>query len=190
MADEVGICNVALGWLGAKPIVALSDATRPAELCRANFAFIRDAVLEARAWSFAVKRYVLAPSTTAPAFGFSTAYPLNSLSLRVLEAFASTPLDLDFVVEDRAVLCDQGGGIYVRTIDRVEDPTRWSPTFCLALAHKLTAVLAIPLTENRGMHGDHEQLYMNALRDAAAYDGKQGRAEVTLPPSKLTRARY
>ena len=52
----VELCNLALSLIGGKPIGALNDATRQAEVCNKWFAAARDEALAAHPWNFARDR--------------------------------------------------------------------------------------------------------------------------------------
>ncbi|MBK9446181.1 MAG: hypothetical protein IPO00_08835 [Betaproteobacteria bacterium] len=188
--DQVGICNLALGWLGATPIVSIADASTEAQLCAANWAAVRDAVLEAKAWTFATERTNLAADGVAPSYGFGVRYQVPSTLLRILEVDDGSGYgDLEWVREGAYLLTDQPAPLYIRFVKRVEDPALWSPGFVMAMSYRLAAVLTISLTENRASHADLWRLYVQALEDAARLDGMQGRAE-RQRQSVLTLRRY
>ncbi len=84
MASEVSICNLALGWLGANLITSLDDDNREAQLCKTNYPDIRDAVLEEREWTFAVRRIQLAPLVLPPVYGYAHQFLLPPDVLRIL----------------------------------------------------------------------------------------------------------
>jgi hypothetical protein len=178
--DQVAICNLALGWVGSNPITSVDDASTTAELCKANWDAVRDAVLEAKAWTFAVERTSIAADATAPAYGYTLRYQVPSTLLRVLEVDdGSGHGDIEWVKEGQHLLTDQASPLYVRYLKRVEDTALWTPAFAMAVAYRLAFVLATPLTENRSLQSDLWTLYQKALKDAAHFDGMQGRAEST-----------
>lgn len=188
--DVVGICNQALGWVGETPIAALDDATRKAELCNENFGPARDAVLEARAWTFAVERRELAADATAPAFGYSTRYQVPSDVLRVLACDdGSGAWDMTWEREGAYLLCDVASTLRVRVVLRSEDPTKWSPAFCEALAYKLAGLLVIPLAADAALQERLAALYEHCLQRAGRLDGRQGSAEQVVRAGNLRAAR-
>jgi hypothetical protein len=175
--DQVGICNLALGWLGVKPITAMDDATTEAELCDANWDVVRDAVLEARQWTFAVERAQLAADASAPISGWTARYQVPADCIRVLSAdLGDDTNEIDWQREGQFVVCDEASPIFIRYLKRVEDTLLWSPSFCLAMACRLALVLVVPLVENRALQADLWKLYAQAIRDASALDGMQGRS--------------
>lgn len=187
--DPVAICNFALGLVAGKLIVTLDDETTEARLCKVSFDQVRDAVLEAKAWTFATRRYVLAPSAEAPLFGWGKQFPLPADVLRVLWCDdGSGDRRLDWAREGQAILADVEA-VHLVAIARVEDAALWSPAFAQAMATRLAAELAVPLSENRSLQADLWTLYERKLKEAATLDGMQGRAE-RFPPSRIARSRW
>jgi hypothetical protein len=186
--DVVGLCNAALGLVGAGAITSLSDASTPAELCTLLYPICRDSVLEEREWTFAVERRHLALDGTAPDHGWTKRYLIPSGTLRVLDLDDGYD-DTKWVREGQYIVCDEDGPIHVRLLTRVEDPALWSPGFTMALTYRLASALAGPLTENRSKEESLYTQYKAALRSAAANDGMQGRSQV-LAASPIARARW
>ncbi len=191
MATKVSIANQALGWLGANLITAFTDDTNEAKLISANYADLRDTVLEERAWTFASRRALLQPSITKPAYGWTNQFLLPGDILRVLEArndkMGEGPNDLRWAREGRFILTDSDT-LNVRYLVRLDDPSQYSPSFSQALAARLAADLAIPLTESRSMQQSMFGLYAAKLKSAAALDGMQGKAK-SFNMNQLTRVR-
>jgi len=180
--STVKICNLGLGWLGAKLITSLEDDSTEAILCRNNFDLLRDTVLEARAWTFASKRntlpVVVSSKPPEEVFGYSSRFKLPSDNIRVLKA-GSIPSFLDrlqWVKEGDEILANTGK-LYINYTSRVTEPTKFSASFCQTLAARIAADLCIALTENPKLQEAMWQLYMSKLTDAAASDGTQGRQE-------------
>lgn len=176
--DQVGICNLALGWVGANPITSIDDASTTAELCRNNWDAVRDSVLEAREWTFAIKRASLAADATAPDYQWGLRYQLPSSCVRLLDADDGSGIaDFEWVKEGEFILTNQAAPLRVRYVELVEDPLLWSPGFVMAMAYRLAFVICTPITENKGLQGDLWGLYQKALTEAARLDGMQGRSE-------------
>ena len=177
--DAVEICNMALGWVGAGRITSLSEASTLGELCRRNFGPVRDAGLEERAWRFATVRRQLAAAAADPAYGFAYQYLLPSSVVRVLEASDGAEPLLDWTREGQYVLTNQSGPIYVRSVERMDDPGTWSPGFTQAMATRLAATLAVAIAENRALHEELMARYRKLMLRSGALDGQQGRAQST-----------
>jgi hypothetical protein len=185
MASEVSICNQAISWLGGNRIISISDidGSSPIEaiLCKDNYAPIRDAVLSEAAWTFATTRFIPVADAASPAYGYSTAFKIPTEILTILEVQrdpnnANGSGDIDWRREGNLILCDEKI-IYVKAIQRVKDPSKFHPTFIQALAARLAAELAIPLTGNRQLQADMFSLYQEKLDTAMYVDGSQGKRD-------------
>lgn len=124
MASETGIANRALQRLGAARITALDDTSSTnSRACNVAYEPLRDALLRAHPWSFAIARASLAADSTAPAFGPAYQYAWPTTAMRILLPKDHT---LDWIVEGRFILSDWTAPLEVRYISKVEDPTRWT----------------------------------------------------------------
>jgi hypothetical protein len=194
VTDPVSICNAALSFAGQKPITSLdADDTEAARLCAANYPAAVKAVLEERGWTFATGWTVLAPADAAPADAaspeFSRRFLLPATVLRVLQCDdGSGSFELEWKREGEYILADCAT-LHVRAIQLIDDPKLWTGNFAIAVAYRLAALLAIPLTENRSLHADLVQLYQEQIRQAGALDGTQGRREPARA-SRISRARW
>lgn len=207
MASQVSICNQALGWLGANLITSLDDDNKEAALCKANYDDIRDAVLEEREWTFAVRRITLAPLVLTPVYGYANQFLLPSDVIRVLNvpdtSFGDTlsffqsgfggvhqgpdqqpqlPTFRKESIEQPSatgnVVLANTDQLIMRVIWRVTNIGLYSPMFIQALAARIAADLAIPLTQNRVLQKDMWALWDMKLRRASSMDGIQGKMEV------------
>lgn len=178
MATEVAICNKALIQCGANTIISLGDDTTEASLCQHLYADLRDAVLEAHDWSFAIERIDLPKGVPDPTFRYSNRFPLPSTALHVLEVNKVKETDdtRDWRMEGNAILINESV-CRVKLIRQVIDTTKFSPLFIQALAARLAADLAIPLTQNTTLESAKYQLYLAKLTQAAARDGQQGKSQ-------------
>jgi len=190
-ALEVDICNMALGWIGAEPIVALTDNSTRANLCELHYPRARDAVLESREWSFAVEHNILdTPDVTPPTNPkWGQRFPIASTTLRVLTVKQPSDVTTDLItngmVEAEQIPWEKEGAwilcnfdeISVRTIERITTTTEFSEGFVHALAARLAADLAIPIAASLSLQQQMYSLYLEKLNDACAADGMQGRSQ-------------
>lgn len=183
MASEIDICNLALSYLGQEQITSLlTPQTKSAQLCKLQYPLMRDAVLSEVEWTFASKRYTSGvPLVTSPEWGFTFMHQLSNDVIRV--AFCSDNTDElqynpDFiwVVEDRNILCDSET-IYYRTINVIEDTTKFPPCFVQALAARLAAEMCLKITENLKLHTQLIGLYQQKMQYATTIDNMQGKAK-------------
>lgn len=191
--SETSICNQALSWLKANRISSLDETSREAELCRENYPFLRDAVLESRPWTFATAREV-STSQEVDGWGFKFRHeiPLDWIWVwtvyRNVDNYGQGVHDTSWRREGRSIISDHST-IYLKGTLRVIDTGAFSFMFTQALAARVAADLAIPLTGNPKLQTDMWQLYMLKLEEAATRDGQQG-ANDYIVQHRLTSARF
>jgi hypothetical protein len=191
--SEVAICNQALGWIGGSLIISLDDQSVEAKLCKANYAELRDTVLEEREWTFAIKRAEPAKLAMPPAYGFDAAFQLPSDCLRVLQVsragsdvlgggtgrsstMQGRAQEIEWLREGSAIVANHANQIYIRYISRIVDTTKFSPMFGQALAARIAMDLAIPIAQSAKLQMDMAQMYGEKMQLAASSDGMQGRS--------------
>jgi len=176
--SEVSICNQALSWLGAKRITSLDENSRAANLCKANYELLRDAVLEERMWGFATHKAV-SEVQDKDAWGMAFAHPIPAQFLGVFRVFKRIMPDGSGVpAEDwrneEGNIVTRYSKIYLWGTKEVSDTKMFPSMFVQALAARIAADLCVPITENSNLQGDMWQLYGAKLTAAAARDGQQG----------------
>lgn len=196
MSSVVDICNLALSHLGDEArVVAIvpPDGSAQSTLCGRFYPMARDVLLEAHPWPFAVKRADLSEVDNPLDTDWSFAYELPSDCLRPLSALQpGVPERLfggdtdagthPYIVEasttgERVMYTNVDAGT-VRYIARVEDPTRFTPSFVTALSRLLASYLAGPVL--RGKDGRAEaatqlKLFDVEYRRATANAANTGR---------------
>jgi hypothetical protein len=143
--SDVAICNLALQKLGAKRITSLTEDSPNARSCNACYELIRDAVISKHSWSFAIKRATLAPDATDPEFDYDYAFSMPADCLRVLPPNRN---DLDWVMEDRKILTNDGDTLEIRYLYRVTDPTKFHAQFVMSLACELGIHMCEEVTQS------------------------------------------
>lgn len=145
MASVIDICNGALRRLGQQPIASLDDPLEAARVARDRYAPMRDMLLQAHSWNFAIKRAALAAEVDPAADGRS-AFPLPADCLAVHCASAAW-----WSVEGRRILADARPPLAIAYGARIEDVGLYPPLFIEALSSRLAAELAEPLTQSGSM---------------------------------------
>jgi hypothetical protein len=184
----IEIVNLALSDCGVAPITSFDDDTPEGRQAKAKYGANRDAVLEAREWTFAKRRLLLDQDAASPVFGYTFQYVLPSNVIRVVRVYndsgllsgTPSPVD-DWVREGARVLANDPAPLWAEVIFRVGEGD-FSPGMVLALSARLTAVFAIPLTENRVLAKDFMDFYHSLIQEAGAMDGSQGRNQRMRPP--------
>ncbi len=171
MASEVNICNRALLRIDGAPITSLNDESKEAVACKLIFDMIRDEVLVAHPWNFALSSSQLQLVDSTPINGYAHEYSLPSDCLRVLQT------DQDdyypWKIEGKRLFTD-ASGIVIRYIRREEDTTVFAPMFTGALTLRLASELAYPVCGSTTRGGDLLQEYMLFLKEAKLRDGQEG----------------
>jgi len=181
MASNVGIVNAALIKLGEATITSLSDSSKPARLANAIFEDIRDAVLQAHPWNFALARASLAANATAPTWGYDYAYDLPTAPNYCLKVVGIESDDIEGVVwkvEGRQIVTDEGAPLKIVYLKQVTDPNQFSALFREALAARLAAELAEPLKQSGPMAEAMRELYERKLQEARFADATEGTPDV------------
>lgn len=203
-ADEVAICNIALGWVGANLITSLDDDSTEAILCKATFEPLRDAVLEEREWTFAIKRIEPAEvevEEDVEKYGFDKAFQIPGEVIRVCQVTRADSGVIEGSTWDSGVPRSSRGGtgmgrerriewlregewivannaerVYARVIWRITDTTKFSPAFDQALAARMAMDFAVPLATSLKLQTAMAAMYGEKLGLAASSDGMQGRS--------------
>lgn len=170
----VSVCNSALIKIGAARISSITQDTKSAIALNAIFAQIRDEVMAAHPWNFAIKRATLAPTSTEPEYEFDYEYDKPSDMLRILNTY---PDDIDYQEENNKILTSESE-LLLRYIYRQDDPSTWSPGFAEALAWRLAREVCYNLTGNATMVQVCDEGYKKALAEARFVDGSVGTPQV------------
>lgn len=149
MASEVEICNRALQRLGAGRIASLDDGSEEARQCNSAYAPLRDFMLRAHPWSFAISRAALAADIVAPIGDYSDtpayAYSWPTDAMRILLPKSA---NLDWRIEGRKILTNDTAPLYIRYIAKITDPNTMDATFREALSCWLALEMAESLTQS------------------------------------------
>ena len=170
MVSVVSVCNRALAKIGDEiQIASLDDSSKPARYCKILYPEIRDMVLRSYPWRFALKRYVLAPLSEAPVFGFKYQFALPPDCLRVYK----TVDDIAFQIEGKRLLCDTDVFSFIG-IARVENPADFDSFFIEALATKLAAELAVPLAASTSLKAELSKEFASIVQQAKTLSAMEG----------------
>ncbi len=174
MASEIDICNLALAHLGDSATVSSIDppeGSSQAEHCARFYPIARDSLLEMHSWGFATRRIQLAQVANAwPEWDYAYAMPNNALNViavippdatddytPVLQSSTGlesaggefTPKEFACEIDDEGsqiILTDQPNAV-LRYTTTINDPTKFSPLFIVALSWHLASMLAGPVVK-------------------------------------------
>jgi hypothetical protein len=170
MASTVDICNGALNQLGATTILSLTEDSKNARLCNSRFTQVRDGVFRSHPWNCLQKRVELAADTTAPAWGFTSAYTLPADCLRLLKIL---DYDSNYKVEGRKILSN-ASSMKILYIGRITDPNEYDELLRETLSASLAADIAFAVTSNNTTATNMYNLFQDKLKDARFVDSTEG----------------
>ena len=177
---DIDVANIALDWLKESVISSFDDDRPAGRWMKRNFPVVRNMATAANPWRFAVKRHQLAEATTTPAFGYKHQFLKPDGCLRVLPlrymGATNGPL-LRYSVEGDFILTDVAGPLNMRTIQVVEDATKWSPLFIDAFSIQLAARLGNWLTNKDTFVARLQAAYKETMVHAIFVDSAEGFAE-------------
>lgn len=166
MSSEVDICNLAVANLGDSATISTIDppeGSPQAEHCSIFYPMARDALLQEEPWTFATKRLKLSLLTVEwPVWGYCYGKPIDCLNMRSIVAASASPgepdnfqqFSMELNSEDKEVIYtnqELAYGVYTR---RVTDTQRFSPLFIIALAWRLSAMIAGPMIKGEKGHAE------------------------------------
>jgi len=191
---ETQICNLALSRIGASRILAIDSSSVESRACLLHYEVVRDEVLRAHRWNFAIKRETLTALATDPSFGWEKQYQLPSDYLRMLQlnGWEAGEDPSRWEIEGRLLLTDQTE-VEVKYIYRNTDASQYDPIFVQALACKLAAALAKEISGSSTISQEQLQEYERVIGPIARrIDGHESRPKVKLPwvESELVKARH
>jgi hypothetical protein len=185
MASPVSICNNAIIKVGGKLITSLNDATNEAKACRTLYEDVRNAVFREHPWNCVTDRKVLNELEDTPPFGFDHQFQLPTDCLRVLTLNDERiPLIRNgmvypghdqkrFRIEGRKLLTDETEA-KILYISKVDDPNQYDPLLLEAVATRLAAEIAYPITRNASLVTTMWNTYHSKFGISRSADGMEG----------------
>lgn len=175
----VTICSNALLRLGAAPINSFDEAETEgidrARIAANLWPSVSDDVLRSHPWNCAVKRVVLSPSATAPAFEWAYQYTLPSDWLRTLSVNDSETWTDSWRQEGGKVLYNSNT-LNLRYIARIS-PASFDSMLSKALELAMAHAMAYPLTKSTSLRDSMEAELERHMRKARSVNGQEDTAE-------------
>lgn len=187
MATGVSICSNALLMLGAQTINDFSDPVDRAKIAANLYPIIRDDLLRTHPWNCTIKRVLLAPDATPPAFGYANQFELPADFLRVLEV-GQAGQQIDYLVEGRSILAD-ATSVELRYVYLNEVENTWDASLVGLLTLAMACAMAYPITQSSALQAAFEQKLAMAKKVARAVDGQEDPPQ-TLGDERLYAARF
>ena len=156
MATAVSIASNALLRLGADPINSFDEADQSgsnierARLAANLWPTVRKQVLRTHPWNCAIKRVLLSPDATAPAFGAAYRYQKPADWLRTLFVGADDSDRLAWRTEGNYFLTDEANFPLVYLYDN-DNPGTYDASLVAAMELAMAAALAYPVTKSTSL---------------------------------------
>lgn len=170
MVSDVELCNRALIKVHGNLITSLTQDSEEATYCNALFNQIRDEVLRAHFWNFAIKQETLQRKTDTPKFDFLYKYGLPPDYIRIYRLDQSRAR---YKIKGNELHTDLAG-LDIEYVSRVTDTTKFDAMFNTAFVLRMAAELAYPIagsTERaQAILGEYGQF----IKEAKRADGQEG----------------
>ena len=176
--SDVSICNQAIYQLGGKTISALSDSTEAARKCNAVYSQVRDALLRAHPWNFAIKEAELSVLVETPEYSFDYYYELPSDCLRVVHSDLDK-VDIAYEIHGQK-LATNATSVCIKYIAQITDETTFDSVFVDLFAARLAAELSFAFTNSRTVEQQKWEIYKEKFSQATGADAQEG------TPAELT----
>jgi hypothetical protein len=186
--SETAIANMAAGILDEYTLLSLDDDTPVGRMMAREFGYVRDELLAAYPWAFALSRTLLAVDPVAPAFEWAYRFRLPTDCLRILPLTVNGALGgspVDFEREGPYLLTNSGGtsGLRIRYIKREVDPQMFDVLFARAFAARLAMLAATRITGKAQYYTKAQGEFEQAMWEARKADSlTRGSHEFVLSP--------
>lgn len=185
MASKISIINMALGWLGAPPIAALTEKRPEAIYASQYYDSALEQTLRDHRWNFAQRRKRLAALNVPDGYQgiYENAYalPVDCLHAHtVLDAAENTFPFIVALAEDGGskIVLTNVASAYLAYTALVTVPELYDPNFVRALSRRLAADIAVPILKNNAQKvQEAETLYDRELTRAKLADYREGKPE-------------
>lgn len=174
MATDVSICSNALLMLGDSPISSLAptdpaQATDAVTACANIYPQVREWVLRKHSWNCAVKRVILSPDVTAPAFDYTYQFSIPDDWLRTLQV-GQKDQGVDYQQEGRKFLANDAVFYLVYVFNNKVEST-FDSLLVEVLTTYMKAALAYPITKSASMRDSCLLELEKVLKMARSIDG-------------------
>lgn len=175
MASKVEIFNMALGLAKTKSSVTdVAETSNEANKCNLYYDTARKATLEGHNWSFARRTTTLALVGTAQTgWIYQYAYPADCVKVRKILSINRTDNPLPFAIahselsDAKVILTDTESAEIEYTKD-VTNTVMFTNIFTIAMAARLAAFIAVPLTGKESVAKMAMDVFTKALAEATA----------------------
>lgn len=186
-ATPVSICSNALLMLGDRPIASFDDPSDRATLAANLWEPVRDYVLRSHPWNCAIKRVVLSPDATGPAFDWAYQYTLPDDYLKAL-SIGEREVEGEYRIEGRKLLADENPCL-LRYVFKNTNTGSYDAMLVQALTACMRQVFAYPISQSGSLEELLTSTLRPILRQARAVDGQEDTPE-RLGDNPIVAARF
>jgi hypothetical protein len=146
-SSEIDLCSLALLKIGANSIASFEEGTAEAEVAASLYPSVRDALISAHPWNFALAQRTLAKLANKPTADFANAFQLPPDCVHVLSAGTQgRGRGLEYRISERHL--HTNAEVVILTYLYRPNETDFPPFFDMALIARLAAEFCIPLTDS------------------------------------------
>jgi len=178
MATDVEICSNALLLLGAAPIASLSENTPAGRIVANCYALAKADLLRSHPWNCCVRRVVLAPEATTPAFDWQYQFARPANWLRTMQ-IGYKDHRLDYVIEGVRILANTNvlPMVYIANVTEGE----WDSLLTTLMVKRMEMDLAYPITKSTSLRDSLKQEFfakgVGIFARAKTVDGQENPPE-------------
>ena len=173
---QTSIYNRTLRLLGAARITSTADDNEQTRVLNDIYEDIRDEVLRAHPWNFAIKRAELAVLAATPEFEYDYQFQLPADCLRVIRTNESNTESADFKIEGDALLSNESA-VKIKYIYQVKDTSLFDSLFVSALVARLASESAYAIVQSQSLSDSLYKTYIEKIKLAKSCDGQEGSLE-------------
>lgn len=166
----IEICNLAASALKLGRVTSLDNRTELERYLKQYFHHSRDKTFQSHTWKECTFRQTLAPTGEAPEFGYAYKFrlPADPWCIRPVGLY-DVPRDTPWTQEGRYLLCDLNP-VQLVFIGRETNPDVYSPLLKEAIALRLAADIAFPLTGDMSKKQAMEAMFEKVRDEARSID--------------------
>jgi hypothetical protein len=174
-SSKIDLCSLALLKIGANSIASFEEGTAEAEVAANLYPVVRDALISAHPWNFALAQQTLAKLAIEPVADFANAFQLPPDCLHVLSAGTQgRGRGLEYRIAEHHL--HTNGEIVVLTYLYRPKEIDFPPFFDMALISRLAAEFCIPLTDSTSRWEGMRKLSEEEFRRAKLIDSQEDTA--------------
>jgi hypothetical protein len=178
MASDVEICSNALLLLGARTIASFTEVSDAAKLCANIYPLAKRDILRRHNWNCCLKRVVLSPEVTNPAFDWKYQFARPNNWLRTIQVGYRGD-ELEYVMEGVRILANTNvlPLLYVADVTEGE----WDSLLVNVMVKRMEMDLAYPITKSTSLRDSLKQEFyakgVGVLAQAKTIDGQENPPE-------------